>query len=621
MMGAIALLGDWTSYSHILIVAAALCLVVVIMLALRALSDYLRRWRENRRMCAEMQTSVRPSTPAGTAPRVEQVVNADSASQDALGWSAEDDAGGSVSWQGQPGVEPGAVLGREKTILIADDDPVVTLALSRRLQHLGFQVFRSPDAAHALMGVMKIRPDLVILDVNMPSGNGLAVCEMMSCDRQCANIPVIVHSVFADKAVKRRCQQLGAHHVEKSPHSWAEIKSLVEALIGENKTAQPQPAVPPSQTASKPPVANTAQDDNAHPEPIDGDPERSEGSGVDAEEILRCDQDDGRKNDDRRENPRVATSPATPQRTPPVCGRSRVLCIESPRDRLELVDHQLSAFELEVVRVSDLEEGFWTCFTEKPHVIIIQGAEDRKKLLELLRRLAEHPVTRALPVLLINEGDAIANNELPPRGNVKIVKHPMDWEDLLGELEKVLPVFAPEAGDPLASIAHPSPGTSGANNQLVGAQSPPSGAAAEQKPLKVLCIDDDPVVARSIAIRLQPYGIKVKGADSGTQGYLMAVTEQPDLILLDLKMPNGEGNYVLSKLKDNEHTKEIPVIILTIETHSGVRRQMLSAGAAAFVTKPVHWPELFAEMGHCIQLPEQLMADYRLTPQLTLSQL
>jgi CheY-like chemotaxis protein len=439
------------------------------------------------------------------------------------------------------------------------------------------------------------------------SGNGLAVCEMMACDRQCANIPVIVHSVFADEAVKRRCRQLGARHVEKSPRSWAEIKSLVEALIGENKTAQTQPAAPPSQSDSTPPVDHAVVESPETPQT------RQEVSSAAAATQTSVEKP--------ASAPTPVSSAATPQRTPPMCGRSRVLCIESPKDRLELVDHQLSALGLEVVRVSDLGEGYWTCFTAKPHVMVIQSADNREKLLELLRRLAEHPVASALPVLLIDEGDAIADSKSTLGGNVKIVKYPMDWEDLLGELEKLLPAFGQEAVEPPADIAHLSPTTSGTNNQPVGEESLPSEVATEQQPLKVLCIDDDPVVAQSITIRLQPYGIKVKGANNGMQGYLMAVTEQPDLILLDLNMPNGDGSYVLSKLKDNEHTKKIPIIILTVETHPGVRRQMLSVGAEAFLTKPMRWPDLFAEMGRCVQLPQQLMDDYKLAPQLILSQL
>jgi CheY-like chemotaxis protein len=501
-------------------------------------------------------------------PLAERPVNIEAASCTALGWSPDDEVAASADLQEHPGVEPGAVLGREKTILIADDDPVVVAALSRRLRHIGFNVIHSPDAAFALMGAMKVHPDLVILDVQMPSGNGLAVCEMMACDRGCADIPVIIHSVFADEVVKRRCRRLDAYHVEKSPRSWTEIKALVEALIGENKTAQPRPTIEKPFT-----------------------------------------------------DPGQASLVAQFHQKPPADGRPRVLCIESPKDRLEMVDRQLSALGMAVTRTSDWEEGFWTCFTEDPHAVVIYSEHSKDDLLRLLRRLAEHPVTRGLPVLLIDEGNAVAADQLPPNANFKVLKHPIDWEKLFGELESYLRMFRRQEGNMLACIAHASPKTGSKNDRPVAAGGRSSEAAAPQESLTILCIDDDPLVARSIAIRLRPYGIKVKGADNGTQGYLLGVTAQPDLVLLDLKMPNGEGNFVLGKLKDNPRTKDIPVIILTLNTTAGIRREMFSLGADAFLTKPVKWPDLFAEMGRCIKLPKQLLIDYHLPEQLTLSEL
>ena len=93
------------------------------------------------------------------------------------------------------------------------------------------------------------------------------------------------------------------------------------------------------------------------------------------------------------------------------------------------------------------------------------------------------------------------------------------------------------------------------------------------------------------------------------------------MILLDLKMPNGQGNYILGKLKDNARTKHIPVIVLTMETLAGVRRQMFSIGADAYMSKPIRWPELFTEMGRCVRLPKQLLLDYHIPEQLTLSEL
>jgi CheY-like chemotaxis protein len=137
----------------------------------------------------------------------------------------------------------------------------------------------------------------------------------------------------------------------------------------------------------------------------------------------------------------------------------------------------------------------------------------------------------------------------------------------------------------------------------------------------VLCIDDDPLVAQSIAMRLQPYGVRVTGIDNGTQGYLQAVTDRPSLVLLDLKMPNGSGNYILGKLKDNPYTKTIPVIVLTADTNVAAKRLMTSLGADGFLTKPVNWTELFTVMGRCVRLPERLLADYGIPEQLTLQEL
>jgi CheY-like chemotaxis protein len=323
---------------------------------------------------------------------------------------------------------------------------------------------------------------------------------------------------------------------------------------------------------------------------------------------------------EQRGKTREAQPRAEPPRDfSPMCGSSRVLCIEYPKDRLELVEHQLSALGMSVSRVDDLEQGFWACFTESPHILVIQAAGCSGKVAKLLHNLGTHPVTRTLPVLLIDEDQAVKEGLIPNEINLTVLQYPMDWEELLSELERHLPMFAAkeEERQPEGEAAahEPAPHITPAADAVDAA----SFHAKNGTPTTVLCIDDDPVVIRSIAIRLQPYGIRVEGADNGTQGYLQAVAMRPDLILLDLKMPNGAGNYVLLKLKENDSTRNIPVIVLTVETHPGVRRNMVAVGAAGFLTKPVRWPELFAAMAQCIPLPTQLLKDYKLADSLLLS--
>lgn len=592
---------DWSIYTRILIFAAVLCLIAIIVLAVPALSDYLRRWRENRHMYSLMHPGEPREPSSGKSEQIARIVETKKATGDALGWSADVKAEGVTERSDRSGVEHGGGLGNGKTILIAADDPVVVQALSRRLQHLGYQVLRSPDAAHALMGIMKVRPDLVILDVNMPAGNGVAVCEMMASDPRYADIPVVIHSVISDEPTKKRCKWLGARYVEKSPQSWNAIEELVETLIGgEKKPSEPQSAmVRPQPDESR----ARGQVESVKPEKPEARRDIQDMAGVEQ----AC-----------RPAPLLAES----LETLPACGRPRVLCIESPKDRLEFVDRQLSALGIEVTRTSDLEEGFWTCFTDKPQVVIIQASESKKALRGLLDRLAQHPVTRKLPILLIDENNVISDSGLPVAVNLKVLKFPMDWEDLLGELEAVLPAFGRhEEEGILLKIANSKPAESPTGEPPVAMVSPSAVSDGEEKPLKVLCIDDDPVVARSIAIRLQPYGITVISADNGTQGHLMAVTEQPDLILLDLKMPKGEGNYVLSKLKESNRTEHIPVIILTIESNPGVGRQLMSMGAVAFLNKPIRWQQLFEEMARCVKMPKQLLADYKISRPLTLAEL
>lgn len=581
-----------------------------------------RHQRREVRDMLSLQTGATSSEETTPSPRAERVIDSFEGKQDALGWGTNKGPGHSDSILQHSGTEYGAVLGCGKTILVADDDPVVLFAISRRLQQMGYQVMRSPDASHALLGAMKVLPDLIILDVNMPAGNGLAVCEMMACDQRCSHIPVIVHSVLSDDAIKRRCQRLGAHYVEKSPQSWDQIKTLVQSLLGGHVAAaddtagiaahSAEQAEQPEQTAQAEHAEEAEQAE--HAEQTERAAETEQVADVtDTEEprtissMSQCDSSD------------AVPPPALTRPVSPTDQRRLVLCIESPTGRLDLIEHNLAALGIEVLKSSDVEEGFWTCFTEKPCALIVQIADGKNGLLGLLARLAEHPVTRSLPVFVINENNVIAAHELPSSVKVKIVKYPVDWEGLLVDLQVYFPAFHQD------ELTSPPSSSSSAklplrkDKQPAVVESKPAASDANDR-LTILCIDDDPVVARSISHRLQPYPINLKWAKDGTEGYLAAI-DHPDLILLDLKLPNGDGAYVLGKIKTNARTKSIPVIVLTVETNPGARRQMLSMGADVFISKPIDWHVLFEAMGRCVRLPKQLLDDYKIKDALVLAEL
>jgi CheY-like chemotaxis protein len=118
----------------------------------------------------------------------------------------------------------------------------------------------------------------------------------------------------------------------------------------------------------------------------------------------------------------------------------------------------------------------------------------------------------------------------------------------------------------------------------------------------VLCIDDDPDVTCAIEIYLRQYDVKVVRAFHGMHGFAEAIHARPNVIVMDVSMPNGDGGTVLDLLRHNRRTESIPVIIL-----SGIRDQQqkwkLSAlGANRFVRKPARLEDLAREIGRFVQL-------------------
>jgi CheY-like chemotaxis protein len=121
----------------------------------------------------------------------------------------------------------------------------------------------------------------------------------------------------------------------------------------------------------------------------------------------------------------------------------------------------------------------------------------------------------------------------------------------------------------------------------------------------VLCVDDDSDFADSLKLRLQQHGVEVLQAFAGMAGYRTAFTSPAQAIILDQTMPDGNGEYVLRRLKENPVTQDIPVIVLTGTKDRMLERKMYNLGAVRFLTKPVAWDDLWAELRQHIRLTPQ----------------
>ncbi len=85
---------------------------------------------------------------------------------------------------------------------------------------------------------------------------------------------------------------------------------------------------------------------------------------------------------------------------------------------------------------------------------------------------------------------------------------------------------------------------------------------------RVVCIEDEPAMIDLIRLILSRKGYSVQGATGGREGLELVQASQPDIVLLDLMMPDMDGWEVYQKLKAHESTREIPVIVVTAKAQS-----------------------------------------------------
>jgi len=109
---------------------------------------------------------------------------------------------------------------------------------------------------------------------------------------------------------------------------------------------------------------------------------------------------------------------------------------------------------------------------------------------------------------------------------------------------------------------------------------------------KIMIVDDDPELRLALKLRLRANHYETVSACDGYSAIALAQKERPNLILLDLGLPAGDGYVVLKRLQDSDALSDIPVIVLTARDPQANEDRSLEAGAAAFFQKPADNHEL-----------------------------
>jgi len=122
-----------------------------------------------------------------------------------------------------------------KTILLIEDDKKITLAIGIRLKSMGYEVASAEDAVTAVTQARKSEPDVVIIDINLPGGDGFMVAERLKSLLETAATPIIFMTANKQPGLKERAKKLGAVAFLEKPFDATQLTDAIEmALLSSN---------------------------------------------------------------------------------------------------------------------------------------------------------------------------------------------------------------------------------------------------------------------------------------------------------------------------------------------------------------------------------------------------
>jgi CheY-like chemotaxis protein len=494
-----------------------------------------------------------------------------------------------------------------KTILLVDDDADLLQVLSARCQKMGLAVLHARNLLTATAMLENCAPDLICIDVEMPTGSGLRFCESLASDPMMRGVSVIVLTGRKDIATIDECSRLGLHYVCKSPDIWSTLEPLLGRLVEqsmdrERATTGIRPRKLPEHLIPLWPEEADAGTRQSHSETKTHGSERSSSA---------------------------AAAPST----------RRVLVADDDADLVEMLRERIKSLGCKATGVSSSLDAVNEIHRAPPDLVILDVNMPTGSGLSVCEMLSTDEELRKLPVIILTgcsdektirrchdllvfyvQKSADVWNRIEPLvrellhlGDAPIdpaTMQPAALESSQGAIQSQQARSEIAAADRGASGATPpavsgQPLDEGEANTLVDAVFAMLGAGSEMtrgvsieaphgvvETPWILSIDDDFDFSDALKLRLDEYGIAVSRAANGMAGYWMAYTTRARAILLDYQMPNGQGDYILRRLKENPVTRDIPVIMITGVKDKMLERRVLSMGAKAYLVKPVDFEQL-----------------------------
>lgn len=325
-----------------------------------------------------------------------------------------------------------------KRILLVDDDPDILQVVGARCKSIGLEVYEARNLLTAVSLLEKKAPDLLCIDIDMPTGSGLDFCKMLANDPATAELPIVVFSGRRDAKTSQMCQQLGVKQVIKTSNAWLHLGPVIKQEIGlANAVAEPKVAAETQieitpETKSSPVASTENLEESANTPPqrdvlMDAVFDMLESEPNLMETEMRSQKNNNSDSDTETD---LADIPW-------------VLCIDDDADFSEALKCRLETHGVAVVRAFDGKDGYRKAFMNPASAILLDYEMPNGQGDYVLGRLQDNPLTKNIPVtMLTGVKDKMVERRMLNLGAKGYLTKPIPFDKVRNELAKYIDILA-----------------------------------------------------------------------------------------------------------------------------------------------------------------------------------
>lgn len=258
--------------------------------------------------------------------------------------------------------------------------------------------------------------------------------------------------------------------------------------------------------------------------------------------------------------------------------KARIMLVDDDADLIVAQSAVLRRAGYEVLVATDAVSAVAVAVREKPQAVILDIGLPGGEGTVVMQRLHALPALAGVPVVILSGRDPQRyRDEILAAGAVAYLTKPAAPEDLLATLERVL---------------------GAADTDVDGGETGWQELAGR----RVLLVDDDGAVLFSLAAELRRHGLEVTTAADAIAAVSAAVRVRPDVALVDMTLPGGDGPTVMKRMRAMPQLAGVPVVLLGDRDDGRQREAGLTAGASAFLGKPLDVAEFLRVLREALDL-------------------